>query len=53
MIDYSVQIDSQNGVVIQGDFIPGSIAVNIPDSNKKKKTVYITLSQQKGYRTRN
>lgn len=37
MIDYSMQIDSQNGVVIQGDFIPGSIAVNIPDSNKKKR----------------
>ena len=37
MIEYKVQIDPQNGAVIQGDFAPGSIAVNIPDTNKKKK----------------
>lgn len=38
MIEYKVQIDPQNGaVVIQGDFAPGSIAVNIPDANDKKK----------------
>lgn len=37
MIEYKVQIDSQSGVTIQGDFAPGSIAVNIPDTNKKKK----------------
>lgn len=37
MIEYKTQIDPQNGVTIQGDFVPGSIAVNIPDTNKKKK----------------
>ena len=37
MVEYKVTIDNQNGIVIQGDFVPGSIAVNIPDENKKKK----------------
>lgn len=37
MIEYTLRIDPQNGVVIQGDFTPGSIAVSIPDSNKKKR----------------
>ncbi len=37
MIEYKVQIDPQNNIIIQGDFAPGSIAVNIPDTNKKKK----------------
>lgn len=37
MLEYNISIDPQNGIVIRGDFIPGSIAVNIPDSNKKKK----------------
>ena len=37
MTEYKVQIDPQNGAVIQGDFVPGSKAVNIPDTDKKKK----------------
>lgn len=42
MLEYKVRIDPQNGVVIYGDFIPGSIAVNIPDVDKKKRQ-YISL----------
>lgn len=37
MLEYKVQIDPQNGVIVQGDFAPESVAVNIPDTNKKKK----------------
>ena len=37
MLEYKVQIDPQNGVIVQGDFAPKSVAVNIPDTNKKKK----------------
>ena len=42
MIEYDVQLDQQNGIIIQGNIIPGSCAVNIPDLNKKKKQ-YISL----------
>lgn len=42
MIAYDVQLDQQNGIIIQSDIIPGSCAVNIPDLNKKKKQ-YISL----------
>lgn len=37
MLEYKVQIDPQNGVIVQGKFAPESVAVNIPDTNKKKK----------------
>ena len=37
MLEYKVQIDPQNGVIVQGDFAPESVAVNIPDTNKKMK----------------
>lgn len=42
MIEYDVQLDQQNGIIVQGNITPGSCAVNIPDSNKKKKQ-YISL----------
>ena len=35
MLEYNTWLDPQK-VVIQGDFVPGSKAVNIPDSSKKK-----------------
>lgn len=37
MLEYSVTIDSAGVFTIQGGFMPGSVPVNIPDSNKKKK----------------
>lgn len=43
MIEYKVLADDpQKGLVVQGNFAPGSIPVNIPHSNPKRKQ-YISL----------
>lgn len=43
MVEYKVLADDpQNGLIIQGDFIPGSTPVNIPHSDPKRKE-YISL----------
>ena len=43
MIEYKVLADDpQKGLVVQGNFVPGSIPVNIPHDNPKRNP-YISL----------
>ena len=41
MNEYEVSIDSE-GIIIKGEFVPGSIPVNIPGNNAKKRS-FISL----------